>query len=128
MKNKRLRTAMIIGNIALVWSVPSLNIFGIIAAILSWSAYSTEKKTSVKIASVMYIFALLLSIMFAAVLLFASGIISSFIEIEPIREVMSAAAALSAVGDVLYIAAAVVGFKESSHMDNSQAHGNGLFD
>lgn len=44
MNNTKLKKAMILGTIALIWTIPSVNLFGVIAVIVSWIAYSNSKK------------------------------------------------------------------------------------
>ena len=81
---------MIIGTISLIWSIPSLNIFGIIAGVVSWICYSSSKKGTASAAAVIYIIAAALSIGFAVMLIFFKGmIISIFGEAETMSGVLN---------------------------------------
>ena len=44
MNNTKLKKAMILGTIALIWTIPSVNLFGVIAVIVSWIAYKQFQK------------------------------------------------------------------------------------
>ena len=76
MNNTKLKKAMILGTIALIWTIPSVNLFGVIAVIVSWIAYSNSKKNMAYVSTGMYIAATVISILFAIVLLFAGGMFS----------------------------------------------------
>ena len=68
MNNTKLKKAMILGTIALIWTIPSVNLFGVIAVIVSWIAYSNSKKNMAYVSTGMYIAATVISILFAIVL------------------------------------------------------------
>lgn len=133
MDNKLLRRGMIFGTVALIWSIPSLNIFGIAATILSWIAYSKPKKGSVYAASGLYIAAAVVSVLFAVILLFAGGGFryaeeATGISYNTLTSLMNGAAAFSLVGDILYIAAAAAGIKGGKTIKDSDSESNGFFD
>lgn len=54
---------MILGTIALIWTIPSVNLFGVIAVIVSWIAYSNSKKNMAYVSTGMYIAATVISIL-----------------------------------------------------------------
>ncbi len=131
MKNTLLKRTVIFGTIALIWSVPSLNIFGIIAAVFSWVIYSKPKKGTVYLTMGLYISAAVVSVLFAVILLFAGGVFSfageaAGISDNALTELMNGAAAFSIVGDILYIAAAISGYKGGKLINDSDS--NGFFD
>lgn len=134
MKNARLRTAMILGTVALVWSVPSLNIFGIVASIMSWAAYGKNLKSSASSAGALYIIAAAVSIAFALVLFYGgamlSAVVSTFGEGEgnEIFSFMNGAAGFSIIGDILYIIAAVNSFKGGKELTQTNNASNGFFE
>ena len=107
-----LSAAKIYGTVALLWSVPSLNIFGIIGAILSWKAYKSNSGNIALKAMFLYEAASAVSVIFVLILLFLGIMVldgGSFFRFT------LAAAIISIVGDVLYITAAVMsdkGFEE----------------
>ena len=61
MNNTKLKKAMILGTIALIWTIPSVNLFGVIAVIVSWIAYSNSKKNMAYVSTGMYIAATVIS-------------------------------------------------------------------
>lgn len=129
MKNKNLRNAMIIGTISLIWSIPSLNIFGIIAGVVSWICYSSSKKGTASAAAVIYIIAAALSIGFAVVLIFFKGmIISIFGEAETMSGVLNFMAVFSILGDIMYLAAAYMSYKGGRELKESGSESVGFFD
>lgn len=133
MNNKLLRRGMIFGTAALIWSIPSLNIFGIAATILSWIAYSKPKKGSVYAASGLYIAAAVVSVLLAVILLFAGGVFSfageaAGISDNALTSLMNGAAAFSLVGDIFYIAAAAASVKGGKTIKDSDSESNGFFD
>lgn len=97
--------AKIYGTVALLWSVPSLNIFGIIGAILSWKAYKSNNGNIARKAMFLYVAATAVSIIFGLVMLFFWIIV-----LGPADE-FALAALISVVGDTLYIIAAVMSSK-----------------
>ncbi len=130
MKNSRLRAALIMGTIALVWSIPSLNIFGIVAFIMSWTAYSSNKKGSAYAAMGFYIAATVLSLFFSKLLLAAGGIfgaaaLAAGLSESAVPTVLTGIAVFSFVIDALYIIAAVKCFKAGKELPES---GKGFFD
>ena len=42
MNNTKLKKAMILGTIALIWTIPSVNLFGVFAVIVSLFAFSNS--------------------------------------------------------------------------------------
>ena len=118
--NKNLKKAVAAGSIALVWSICSLNFFGIIAAIISWVIYGKPKKNGAKAAGVFYVISLLGSIIFALLLMIA--LVGS-----SMMELLEGMAIFSLFGDALYIAAAVFSFKAAGEINNSSDE-NGFFD
>ncbi len=128
MKNTHLRTAVILGTAALIWSIPSLNIFGIIAAIMSWVAYSNNKSSTAKTAMVMYIVAVAASAAFAALMLVAQGAVMAFGDAAGGVVLFGGMAAFSVIGDILYIAAAVVSCKGARLITDQDSQSNGFFD
>lgn len=132
MNNSNLKKAVAAGSVALVWSICSLNIFGIVATIISWAINGKPKKNGAKAAGVLYIISLILSIAFALLLLTAGGIlgfINAFFEMggNPIAGFAKGMALFSLFGDALYIAAAVFSFKAAGELDDSSGE-NGFFD
>ena len=103
-----LKSAAIYGTAALLWTVPSLNIFGIIGLVLSWKAYKRNDSNIALKAGTLYVVAAAVSVIFALILFFLGIMIldngSSFI-------LASAAAAISIVGDILYITASIMSSK-----------------
>ncbi|MGN1090508.1 MAG: hypothetical protein ACI4Q6_08925, partial [Huintestinicola sp.] len=117
-----LKRAMLFGTAALIWSIPSLNILGIIAAIITWIAYSSHRKGASETAGMLYIAASVLSIAFVAfmqtVTLFMI-IRSEFWDILMIDMV---------IGVVLYILAAVNCMKGAKTLKESGGEKNSFFD
>lgn len=129
MKNKNLRAAMIAGTVALIWSIPSLNIFGIIAVILTWVVYSSSKKGTASAAMAMYITAAVISVLFAVVLVFAGSLFGLIASADnTMMDFLNGAAVFSIVGDVLYITAAVMCYKGGKELKESDSESNGFFD
>ena len=102
------KSAAIYGTAALLWTVPSLNIFGIIGLVLSWKAYKRNDSNIALKAGTLYVVAAAVSVIFALILFFLGIMIldngSSFI-------LASSAAAISIVGDILYITASIMSSK-----------------
>ncbi|MGN0637766.1 MAG: hypothetical protein ACI4J0_05300 [Huintestinicola sp.] len=120
MSNSNLKKAVAAGSIALVWSICSLNLPGIIAAIISWIIYGKPKKNGAKAAGVFYVISFIGSIIFVLLLMIAlvgnrmAGLINGM-------------AIFSLFGDALYIAAAVFSFKAAGEINDS-SNDNGFFD
>lgn len=132
MNNNNLKKAVAAGSAALVWSICSLNLPGIIAAILSWAIYGKPKKNGAKAAGVLYVISFMGSVIFALLLLLAGGMFGFIGEIFGTAEnamtgLLNGMAVFSLFGDVLYIAAAVFSFKASGEINNSSGE-NGFFD
>lgn len=133
MNNSNLKKAVAAGSVALVWSICSLNFFGIAAAIISWAINGKPKKNGAKAAGVLYIISLIGSIAFVLMLFTvggAVGFINAFFERGsslPLLGFAKGMALFSAFGDALYIAAAVFSFKAAGELDNSSGE-NGFFD
>ena len=111
-----LSAAKIYGTVALLWSVPSLNIFGIIGAILSWKAYKSNNGDIARKAMFLYVVATVVSIVFVLILMILGIMVlggGSFFRFA------LAAAIISIVGDVLYITAAVMSDKGSKELGRS---------
>ena len=117
MNNSNLKKAVAAGSVALVWSICSLNLFGIVATIISWAINGKPKKNGAKAAGVLYIISLILSIAFALLLLLTGGMTS----------LLNGMALFSIFGDALYIAAAVFSFKAAGELDDSSGE-TGFFD
>lgn len=129
MKNKNLRNAMIAGTVALIWSIPSLNIFGIIAGITSWICYSSSKKGTASAAAVIYIVAAALSIGFAMLMIFFKGMIISVLgEAGAMTGVLNFMAGFSVFGDILYFIAAYFSFRGGKELKDGNMETNGFFD
>jgi dolichyl-phosphate-mannose--protein O-mannosyl transferase len=133
MNNTKLKKAMILGTIALIWTIPSVNLFGVIAVIVSWIAYSNSKKNMAYVSTGMYIAATVISILFAIVLLFAGGMFSFVGEAAGVSHnamttLLTGMAAFSLVGDGLYIAAAVSSYKGGKAAEKSDSQNNGFFE
>ena len=117
---------------ALVWSICSLNLFGIVATIISWAINGKPKKNGAKAAGVLYIISLIGSIIFALILLltggmfgFAAGLFGS--SENTMTSLLNGMALFSVFGDALYIAAAAFSFKAAGELDDSSGE-NGFFD
>ena len=107
-----LNAAKIYGTVALLWSVPSLNIFGIIGAILSWKAYKSNNGDIARKAMFLYVAATVVSIIFGLVMLYFGIVV-----LGPAYE-FAIAALISLVGDTLYIIAAVMSNKGNKGLVN----------
>lgn len=59
MKDSKLRLALIIGTAALVWTIPSCNVFAVIAVILGWVNKSVSNRKSAFASGVLYAMAAL---------------------------------------------------------------------
>lgn len=131
MNNSNLKKAMIFGTIALIWSVPSLNIFGTAASIVSWIAYGRNVKGTAAASGVLYIIATLLSLLLAAALVScgeaAADIIFSSSD-NFLTEFFNEIAGISLVGDVLYVIAAVFSFKGNKELKMTNSDNNGFFE
>lgn len=132
MNNKNLKKAVAAGSVALVWSICSLNLPGIIAAILSWIIYGKPKKNGAKAAGVLYAIALIGSMLFALLLLIAGGMFGFIGEIfgaaeNSMKGLLNTMAVFSLFGDALYISAAAFSFKASGEISDNSGE-NGFFD
>ena len=132
MNNSNLKKAVAVGSVALVWSICSLNLFGIVATIISWAINGKPKKNGAKAAGVLYIISLIGSIIFALILLltggmfgFAAGLFGS--SENTMTSLLNGMALFSVFGDALYIAAAAFSFKAAGELDDSSGE-NGFFD
>ena len=126
MKKGKLKAAVALGSAALLWSIPSLNIFGIIGAIMSWAAYGGARKKTAAGAGIFYIISLVVSIAFGALLAAASKDFLSSEFVSGLAFLLKFSTLFSVLGDILYIAAAVcssIGAKELTG-----AEGKGFFD
>lgn len=122
MEQKYLKRAMLFGMLALIWSIPSLNILGIIAATISWVAYTSHKKGSAGAAAALYIAASVLSIAFVAIMLTVTLFMiirSEFWDILVIGMV---------IGVALYILAAVNCIKGAKMLKESGEEKDSFFD
>ena len=133
MNNSNLKKAVAAGSVALVWSICSLNLFGIVATIISWAINGKPKKNGAKAAGVLYIISLIGSIAFVLMLFTVGGVmgfISAFFERGsslPLLGFAKGMALFSVFGDALYIAAAAFSFKAAGGLDDSSGE-NGFFD
>ncbi len=133
MNNSNLKKAVAAGSVALVWSICSLNLFGIVATIISWAINGKPKKNGAKAAGVLYIISLIGSIAFVLMLFTVGGVtgfISAFFERGsslPLLGFAKGMALFSVFGDALYIAAAAFSFKAAGELDDSSGE-NGFFD
>lgn len=132
MSNNNLKKAVAAGSIALVWSICSLNLPGIIAAIISWIIYGKPKKNGAKAAGVFYVISLIGSIIFVLLLLLAKGMFGFVADIIGTPEnraagLINGMALFSLFGDALYIAAAAFSFKAAGEIKDSSGE-NGFFD
>ena len=130
--NPNLKKAVAAGSIALVWSICSLNLPGIIGAIISWIIYGKPKKNGAKAAGALYVVSFIGSVIFALLLLLAGGMFGFIGEIfgaaeNSMKGLLNGMAAFSLFGDALYIAAAVYSFKASGEISDS-SNDNGFFD
>ena len=130
--NKNLKKAVAAGSVALAWSICSLNLPGIIAAIISWVIYGKPKKNGAKAAGVFYVISLILSIIAVLLLLLAKGMFGFMADILGSPEnrmagLINGMVLFSVFGDALYIAAAVFSFKAAGEINNSSGE-NGFFD
>lgn len=133
MNNSNLKKAVAAGSVALVWSICSLNLFGIVATIISWAINGKPKKNGAKAAGVLYIISLIGSIAFVLMLFTVGGVvgfINAFFERGislPLLGFAKGMALFSVFGDALYIAAAAFSFKAAGELDDSSGE-NGFFD
>lgn len=133
MNNSNLKKAVAAGSVALVWSICSLNLFGIVATIISWAINGKPKKNGAKAAGVLYIISLIGSIAFVLMLFTVGGVmgfISAFLERGsslPLLGFAKGMALFSVFGDALYIAAAAFSLKAAGELDDSSGE-NGFFD
>lgn len=133
MNNSNLKKAVAAGSVALVWSICSLNLFGIVATIISWAINGKPKKNGAKAAGVLYIISLIGSIAFVLMLFTVGGVmgfISAFFERGsslPLLGFAKGMALFSVFGDALYIAAAAFSLKAAGELDDSSGE-NGFFD
>lgn len=130
--NKNLKKAVAAGSVALAWSICSLNLTGIIAAIISWAIYGKPKKNGAKAAGVFYVISLLGSIIFAMLLLLAGGMFGFVAELfgavgSSMTGLLKGMAIFSLFGDALYIAAAVFSFRAAGEISDTSGE-NGFFD
>ncbi|MCI7766497.1 MAG: hypothetical protein MSJ26_00740 [Oscillospiraceae bacterium] len=130
--NNNLKKAVAAGSAALAWSICSLNLPGIIAAIISWVIYGKPRKNGAKAAGVFYVISLAGSIIFALLLLLAGGMFGFVAEIfgaagSSMTGLLNGMAVFSLFGDALYIAAAVFSFRAAGEINNSSGE-NGFFD
>ncbi|MCM1578311.1 MAG: hypothetical protein NC078_05885 [Ruminococcus sp.] len=126
MKTGKLKAAVAIGSAALLWSIPSLNIFGIIGTIMSWSAYGGGRRKTALGAGAFYIAALVVSIIFGILLAIAS---KDFLSSEfgaGLSDLLRFSVLFSLFGDVLYCASAVCSFIGAKELTG--AEGKGFFD
>lgn len=112
---------MLFGMLALIWSIPSLNILGIIAATLSWVAYTSHKKGSADSAAALYIAASVLSIAFDALIWYLCGLFIG-------RSFFVMVTAGMLIGVVLYAFAAVNSLKGSKELKDSGEERDSFFD
>jgi len=133
MNNSNLKKAVAAGSVALVWSICSLNLFGIVATIISWAINGKPKKNGAKAAGVLYVISLIGSIAFVLMLFTVGGVvgfINAFFEQGsslPLLGFAKGMALFSVFGDALYIAAAAFSFKAAGELDDSSGE-NGFFD
>ena len=132
MNNTNLKKAVVAGSIALAWSICSLNLPGIIAAIISWIIYGKPKKNGAKAAGVFYVISLIGSIIAVLLLMLAKGMFGFVADIVGTPEnsmagLINGMAVFSLIGDALYIAAAVFSFKAAGEIKDSSGE-NGFFD
>lgn len=126
MKKGKLKAAVALGSAALLWSIPSLNIFGIIGAIMSWAAYGGARKKTADGAGIFYIISLVVSIVFGAVLALASRDFTSSEFASGLASLLRFSVLFSVFGDILYGAAAVCSFIGAKELIGSE--GKGFFD
>lgn len=126
MKKSKLKAAVALGTAALLWSIPSLNIFGIIAMIISWGAYGGGRKKDAMLSGIFYIAALIVSVLFGILLSLAANDFTSSEFAPGLSSLMRVSALLSVFGDILYLAAAVFSFMGARELTGSE--GKGYFD
>lgn len=133
MKNKYLKYAVILGTISLVWSIVTLNIFGIVGVIMSWVCYSNNSRNLSLAALIMYIISAVGSVFFGM----TSGLIVGFIEmlfgndgsiVSGLISFINTFAFLSIPATVLYVAAAVFTGRGRKALADMNAPDNGFFD
>lgn len=124
-KKGKLKAAVAMGTAALLWSIPSLNIFGVVAMIISWGAYGGGRKKDAAGAGVFYIIALIVSILFGFIILKIMGgmVAGGSMGVQRLINVITV---MSLAGDALYIAAAVFSFLGAKELTG--AEGKGYFD
>ena len=130
--NNNLKKAVAAGSAALVWSICSLNLFGIVATIISWAINGKPKKNGAKAAGVLYVISLIGSIIFALILLLTGGMFGFAAGLfgnpeNSMTSLLNGMALFSVFGDALYIAAAVFSFKAAGELDDSSGE-NGFLD
>ncbi len=126
MKKGKLKTAVALGSAALLWSIPSLNIFGIIGAIMSWAAYGGARKKTAAGAGIFYIISLVVSIAFGVLLAVASKDFLGSEFVSGLASLLRFSVLFSVFGDILYTAAAVCSFMGAKELTG--AEGKGFFD
>ena len=132
MNNSNLKKAVAAGSVALAWSICSLNLTGIIAAMISWIIYGKPRKNGAKAAGVFYVISLVWSVICVLLLLIAKGMFGFVADIIGTPEnsmagLINGMALFSLFGDALYIAAAVFSFKAAGEI-KSPSEDNGFFD
>lgn len=135
MDSRNIKKAVIAGSAALVWSICSLNIFGIIGTVACWAISGKPRRNGAIAAGVMYIIALLLSIGFGALLLTGAGVFGVFTFLSELAgladggmlRLFTGMSVFSLFGDVLYIIASVFCFKAAKELNSSHDE-NGFFD
>lgn len=125
-KKGKLKAAVALGTAALLWSIPSLNIFGVVAMIISWGAYGGGRKKDAMLSGIFYIIALVVSVLFGILLAMAGNDFTSSEFEAGLSSLMRFSAMLSVLGDILYLAAAVFSFMGAKELTGSE--GKGYFD
>lgn len=124
-KKGKLKAAVAMGTAALLWSIPSLNIFGVVAMIISWGAYGGGRKKDALLSGIFYIIAFIVSIIFCVVSLkIMGGLVAG--GSGGVERLMNIITVMSLIGGALYITAAVFSFLGAKELTGSE--GKGYFD
>lgn len=108
--------------IALIWSIPSLNLMGIIATILSWIAYTSHKKGTDLASGVLYIAASFISL---GVIIVSSTLLDLLGVEGPLRVFIVVDGIL---GIILFVIAGINALKGAAALKESGGHQNGFFE
>lgn len=110
MKNKLLKTALGIGTGLLLWSIPSCNLFAVIAVIMGWLTNSACSRKAAYLSGLFYIIAVIsngITFFLLCSVLFASKLIDAGI-------------AVSVIAGLMYILSAVMCFIGGSKITDNE--------